>query len=93
MRFLILFLLLVCAPVYGEPKAVANGATGQSVTLHDEPCAVPVAKNLQFRAVWKDRDASYEGCFTIQNGIVVAYFDDRTVVAIPAQYFKTLVTM
>lgn len=90
MRFLILFLLLVCAPVYGEPKAVANGATGQSVTLHDEPCAIPVAKNLKYRAVWKDGEKNFEGCYIVQGGIVVAEFDDRTVIAIPGQYFTIL---
>lgn len=71
-------------------SATAEGAT---ITLTNEPCKVPAIGNLPFRAVWVEKDKTYEGCFGVRQdlGLVLAYFDDRSVALIPIQIFRKVV--
>lgn len=58
------------------------------VTLYNEPCKLDV--KLQYRIVWKDKDKTYEGCWGVMQGIVVAMFDDKSIALFPGQAFKPL---
>lgn len=84
--------VLYAAKVSAEPlfSATAEGAT---ITLTNEPCNVPAISNLPFRAVWVEKDKTYEGCFGVRQdiGLVLAYFDDKTVALIPMQVFRKVV--
>lgn len=84
--------VLYAAKVSADPlfSATAEGAT---ITLTDEPCKVPAIGNLPFRAVWVEKDKTYEGCFGVRQdlGVVLAYFDDRSVALIPIQLFRKVV--
>lgn len=85
----VLIAAVIVGSVRAEPKAVAT-TDKVTVTLYDEPCAIPAVKNLPFRATWKEGGSTFEGCFTISGGLVMGYFDDRTVVGIDGRAFKKL---
>lgn len=80
-------LSLLALPAGAEPVAVVVNS-GVTVTLTDEPCQIEAVKNLQYRATWVERGGSFEGCFTVQSGIVVLYWSDKTVVILPGRAFK-----
>lgn len=86
--FPLLVLFVLCASiVYAKP--VARLAQGDLVvTLYDEPCKMDV--QLQFRAVWKDKEKTYEGCWGVNQGIVVAMFSDKSIAIFPGQAFQPL---
>lgn len=66
---------------------------GTSIVLYDETCALPAVTNLVLRAVWVQDGKSYEGCWgaTPPLGVVMAYFSDKTVAAIPISAFERVV--
>jgi len=83
-------LALFSAKVLADPigKAEAEGAV---ITFYNEPCLIKdQITNLPFRAEWVEKDKTYQGCFGIRPdiGMVVAWFDDRTVALIPLQAVK-----
>lgn len=82
---LLLVLLFLSFSAYAKPVAVLNHQDLR-VTLYDEPCALDV--QLQYRAVWQDKDKTYEGCFGVNQGIVVAWFADKSIAIFPGQLFK-----
>lgn len=74
--------------VKAAPIAVTT--TGDvTVTLTDEPCAIAAVTNLGKRATWEEKGKRFEGCWgASQLGVVMVYFDDKTVGAIPAEVFR-----
>lgn len=81
------------APKLGaEPIFEANGE-GVTIQIHKEACTLAEVKNLPRRATWTERGKTFEGCAGLdQNlGIVLAFFVDRTVVALPLQVFQRVV--
>lgn len=79
-------LSLRCLGVPAAPIALAvEGAL--TVTLYDEPCEVGAVTNLPNRVTWNEGKDFFEGCFGLSNGIVGAYFDDKTVGMWPARLF------
>jgi len=73
----------LAAPIY---RAEAEGVV---IILTDEDCKLPEVSNLKKRAVWKEGGQSFEGCYGGHPffPIVMAYFADKTVVALPAEIF------
>jgi hypothetical protein len=71
---------------YAEPRfqVVANGAR---VVLFDDKCAVSAVTNLPYKATWEEKGKVYQGCWGArpEAGIVMFYFDDRSVGIIPIQ--------
>lgn len=69
---------------------VARAVEGDAVViLTDEPCAIAAVRNLPYRVVWQEREKKYEGCYHVHpSGIVVMYFDDRTVGIVPLRVFR-----
>lgn len=75
-----------------EAKSVAIAKTDKfSVILTDEKCKLDV--KLPYRAIWTEPGKTYEGCFTIHQGIVVFYFEDKSLALVGAQAFAPLETM
>jgi len=80
MGLLILPALFLAPPADAAVIAVAQ-RDGVIVSLTDEPCRLEVVKNLPGRALWVEAGKVHEGCFAVPGGgILVAYFEDRTVV-------------
>ena len=86
------FLLAASLILYvgqGRAAPVAEaGGEGVRVLLTDEPCALPAVANLKNRATWTEAGKVTEGCWAAGRGLVMLYFADKTVVAVPAQAFS-----
>lgn len=69
-----------------EPRfqVVADGAR---VVLHDDKCAVSAVANLPYKATWEEKGKVFQGCWGARPdaGVVMFYFDDKTVGIIPMQ--------
>jgi hypothetical protein len=61
-----------------------------TVILYSEPCQLSEVTNLKRRATWTDKTGTHEGCWGVipQIGLIPLYFADKTVTAIPAQFFE-----
>lgn len=90
------FWVLVVLAVFGvlrqakaEPVVSAEGG-GIRVTVYTEDCAFTgVVANLPKRATWTENGKTVEGCAgAFPGGVVLLYFSDKTVVAIPAAMFQ-----
>lgn len=84
---LVLAIIFLVHNVKAAPVAEAGG-DGVIVQLTDELCTLSAVTNLKGRATWTERGVVTEGCWANANGLVMFYFADRTVVAIPAQAFQ-----
>ena len=94
LRLTVLFLLLVlalswCGAAGAEPIARAE-KDGVTITLFTEPCKLTSVKNLEYRSTWTEKGKTFEGCFTIQGGIVVFFWSDLTVGLASGQAFAPL---
>jgi hypothetical protein len=59
------------------------------ITLYSEPCELKEVTNLKLKATWVEKGKVSQGCWAAtQFGVVVAYFDDRTIATIPVQAFE-----
>lgn len=82
-------LLAYIVSVHADPAFKAVAENGVTIILYDEPCKLTEeVTNLPRRATWDENGKVNEGCWRYTNGTVVAYFDDKTVAAIPAQVFE-----
>jgi hypothetical protein len=63
-------------------QVVADGA---KVVLHDDKCAVSAVANLPYKATWEEKGKVFQGCWGArpEAGIVMFYFDDKSVGIIP----------
>jgi hypothetical protein len=87
--FLAVLMALVLLPLqaYAEPLYVAETG-GIRITLHSEPCELGAVTNLKMKATWVENGKVSQGCWAATPfGVVVAYFDDKTVATIPVQAF------
>lgn len=83
-------LIIAFYPRQARADPIAQTTAGAvTVLLHNEPCALKEITNLPNRATWLEGGAVVEGCFGVRQdtGVVIAYFTDKTVVAIPLQAF------
>jgi hypothetical protein len=78
--------------VYSAPMFTA-ATEGAIITLTDEPCTLEAVTNLKYRATWVEKEKTFEGCWAPHRelGVVIAYFDDKTVAIIPVQAFVKVV--
>jgi hypothetical protein len=83
-------LIAFCTQAQGKQVAIAQGDKF-SVVLTDEKCNLDV--KLPYRAIWKEPGKTFEGCFTIHQGIVVFFFDDKSLALVSAQAFVPLESM
>lgn len=89
--FLVFLVLLVSwSPLHAKRIAKATQG-GVVITLTDEPCTLTVVSNLPYKILWEEKGKTFTGCFTVNQGIVVAYFsDDKTVAIMPGQVFAAV---
>jgi hypothetical protein len=83
-KTLAVLMLLSAAPVFAQYQAEGEGV---KVTVYKEPCALKEVTNLPQRATWTENGKIVEGCAGIMRGIVLCYWLDRTVTAIPTSVF------
>lgn len=89
MRILAAIALAVLPLSAGAQPMYEAKTEGVRIVLYDEPCALSEVTNLKLRAVWSEDGKDFEGCWSIQAqlGVLVAYFADKTVAAIPIRAF------
>ena len=76
---------------FGEPTHKASGS-GIEVVVYSEPCAFKEV--AIFPSVQRGTEGSkvYEGCGGFHpSGVALFYFSDRSVVALPVQWFVLVV--
>ena len=84
-RTLLCLLLSSATAAVAAPMFTVQ-ADGVRVTLYDEPCTLKRdIVNLPYRATWEEKGKTFEGCFGARPdmGLVVVYFNDKTVGVIP----------
>ena len=77
---------------HADPRfqVVADGAR---VVLHDDKCAVSAVTNRPYKATWEEKGQVFQGCWGARPdaGVVMFYFDDKTVGIIPMQELTPVV--
>lgn len=87
----VLLAALVVRPALAAP--IFEAAAGDVVvTLTNEPCKLTAVSNLPLRATWREAGKTHQGCFGAVGGVVLGYWSDRTVTALPASVFKPVGT-
>lgn len=89
-RLLITLLAFTSFAPLARAEALAQAsAGGVSIMLYSDSCALPAVTNLRSRATWTEGGATIEGCWggDPNSGVVLTYFADKTVVAIPIRAF------
>lgn len=69
---------------------IATATSGHlTITLYSDPCSLKAVSNLPQRAVWIEAGKVSEGCWgASQFGVIMAYFEDKTVAVIPFEVFR-----
>ena len=81
--------ILLSTRVFAGPIAEGAGDNGAKITLYSDACKLKEITNLANRATWQEKGKVYEGCFGLHPyGVVLAYFNDGTVVIMPVDIFK-----
>lgn len=72
-----------------EPMAAVEQG-GVRIVVHTEKCVFKEVSNLTNRATWEEGGKVIEGCAGVfsQIGLVLFYFADKSVVAVPMQLFS-----
>ena len=83
-------LALSIAAAYAKPVAVNTQQAGVTILLTDEKCVLQTISNLPNRATWNEAGKTFEGCWTVRpdTGVVLIYFEDMSVVAVPVRSFR-----
>ena len=88
----LLVLVGIATDAHADPRfqVVADGA---KVVLHDDKCAVAEVTNLPYKATWEEKGKVFQGCWGARPdaGVVMFYFDDKTVGIIPMQELTAVV--
>jgi hypothetical protein len=89
---LVMVLLGAVLSVHALAQALYRAdAEGLTITLLRDPCKLREVANLPNRALWQEPGkAAVEGCYGYDSrlGVVLTYWSDRTVVALPGYLFK-----
>lgn len=85
---LVAFVLCWPAAVFAKPMAMAQ-AGGITITLHNDPCERSEVTNLPMKATWQEKGKTFQGCWGAhpQYGLVMLYWEDKTVVILPGDMF------
>ena len=88
MRTLVLVLSMFL-PTFGMAAPVAQVVENNlKITLFDVPCQLTEVSNLQMRATWSENGKVFEGCWGGSPvGVVMLYFSDKSVAAVPVRAF------
>lgn len=91
MKVWLLVLLLAYTQVaYSDAPFAVHEVDGTRIELYREKCKLPDVENLPHHAVWTEKGVVFTGCWghNPNIGIVLSYWSDKTVTAIPAQVFR-----
>jgi hypothetical protein len=90
--FNVVAFLLFSWPAFAEPMVKAN-VQGIEITVYTEDCALKnVVSNLPKRATWVEKGKTFEGCAgATQFGVLIFYFNDKTVAVVPVEHFAKVV--
>jgi hypothetical protein len=84
--FFILFAIAATWPTkaHADPRFQVE-ADGAKVVLYDDKCAVAAVANLPYKATWEEKGKVFQGCWGARPdaGVVMFYFDDKSVGLIP----------
>jgi hypothetical protein len=87
--FVFLVALLFSCQASAEPLYQTKTPDGTVITLYSESCALSEVSNLSKRATWQEANKQYEGCWGVSPfGLVMFYFDDKSVAVVPAEAFR-----
>lgn len=83
-----IFAAAVSTCAYADP-AYQTKTGDVTLTLHTEKCELAEITNLPRRATWTEGGKTYEGCWGARpdQGIILAYFTDKTVASVPIEAF------
>jgi hypothetical protein len=85
----IIVLAIFATGALAAPMAQTATADGATIVLFDEPCKLKEVTNLKYRATWKEKGKTFEGCYAVHPfGVVVAYFNDGAVALMPIDSFQ-----
>ena len=83
---LLIVLLISWSPLSAAPVAVAVEGD-VTIILTNEPCKLDV--KLPYRMIWEERGKkTFEGCFNVHGGIVVMFFEDKSLGLVSSQAFR-----
>lgn len=92
--FLSIIAVLLLMALWKPAKAEAIAATEQGgvrIVLYSEKCAIKGVANLPHRASFHENGKTYEGCAGMSPfGLILFYFSDETVFAVPVDAFSRL---
>lgn len=93
MRILVAIALAVYSLIAGAQPLYEAKDDSVRIVLYDEPCALSEVTNLKLRAVWTEGGKDFEGCWAanVAIGVLMAYFSDKTVAAMPMRAFHRVV--
>ena len=97
LMLLLILLLMAFSHAHAAPVMQAT-AEDVSIVLHDEPCKLDaVGGEKYFRSQWITPKGSIEGCWgvvplTPQIRVVVLYFSDKTMAAVPVGVFSRVIS-
>ena len=98
LMLLLAFVLMALAHTAHSTPVMQATADDVAIVLHDETCKLDaVGGEKYFRAQWVTPKGAIEGCWgvvplTPQIRVVVLYFSDKTMAAVPAQIFSRVIT-
>jgi hypothetical protein len=85
---LAVFMIALTTIAQGAPIALFQ-SEGVTITITDEPCQLKAVTNLKHRATWNEHGKTHEGCAAGHPaGIILFYWEDKTVSIASAQAFK-----
>lgn len=90
--FFIIVTVIWATKSYAGPIYQAEEG-GVRVVLTDEPCKFESVVQLPKRATWTENGKTFEGCYGGHPifPIVLCYFSDKSIVALPVEMFKRVV--
>jgi hypothetical protein len=91
--FVLLVALLFGWPLnaFSEPKFKASAGNGAVVTLYSDPCQLTgTVTNLPGHATWVHNGKTSKGCWGAASGLVMFYWEDKTVGHASVEAFEAL---
>lgn len=91
---LLLAVILFFFPVNAssEPLFRVTTPDGVVITLHKEKCEMKEVVNLPQHATWDEKGKTFTGCWGFNPiGVVMLYFSDKTVAAVPGSAFQKVI--
>jgi len=85
---IVLFLFFLAFKSHAQPLAVFSDEKGVTVTLTDEDCKLKHLVQLPYRATWKEPGKVFEGCYGVRPGMIISYWEDKSIAILPMGAFR-----